>query len=454
MEGFPDDFVFGVATSAYQIEGAWNEDGKGPSIWDTFTHTPGKVHRDIPGDTAVDHYHRWREDVDLLRLLGIPSYRFSLSWPRLLPEGTGRPNPRGIEFYDRLIDRLLEAGIEPNVTLYHWDLPQALEDRGGWPSPAVADWFEEYAALAFDRFGDRVPRWSTLNEPIALWVGYGLGVFAPGRHDPVAGRQAMHNALVAHGRAVRAFRSAAGAGEIGIVLDIWPRHPASASDADRDLARRDEEDGFRFFLDGLLRGSYDDAILARLQGEGTMPSIGADDLALASQPIDYLGINVYSRVVVDSRTYSPRWWEGAATHPGGNYLANGMEFYPEALYEAATMLRDDYDLAIPLYVTENGMSAADERIEPGRVRDDERIRYVSGFLRQALRVRAEGIDLRGYYLWSLLDNYEWAAGFSQRFGIVHVDPATLDRVPKDSALWYRDLISGVRRVGRQCADAS
>jgi len=438
---FPDGFVFGTATSAYQIEGAWNEDGKGPSIWDTFSQTPGRVHDDVPGDVAVDHYHRWRDDVALMRELGIPAYRFSLSWPRLLPDGTGRVNEKGVAFYDRLIDELLASGIEPNVTLYHWDLPQALEDRGGWPEPDVADWFAEYAALAFERFGDRVPRWSTLNEPIALWVGYGLGVFAPGRRDPLAGKQAMHNALVAHGRAVREFRAAGSPGEIGIVLDIWQRHPATDSEADRAIARRDEEDGFRFFLDALFAGGYGAAMRERLAAEGSMPVIRDGDLELAREPIDYLGLNVYSRVVVSAEHYNPRWWEASDAHPGGNFLANGMEFYPEALYDATRMVREEYGVRLPLYVTENGMSTVDERVVDGRVRDEERIRYVRGFLEQALRAIDDGVDLRGYYVWSLLDNYEWAAGFSQRFGIVHVDPVTLERTPKDSALWYRDVIA-------------
>jgi len=437
---FPSGFVFGAATSAYQIEGGRSADGKGPSIWDTFTNTPGKVHGDVPGDVAVDHYHRWREDLGLLKELGIPSYRFSLSWPRLLPDGTGTANPAGIAFYDRLIDELLAAGIEPMVTLYHWDLPQALEDRGGWPNPAVADWFAEYAALAFDSYGDRVRRWATINEPIALWVGYGLGVFAPGRQEPLAGKQAMHNALVAHGRAVREFRSSGRPGEIGIVLDIWQRHPATDSAADVALARRDEQDGFRFFLDPLFTGGYAPDLVARLNAEGTMPSIAAGDLDAIAEPMDFLGVNVYSRVVVSAENYNPRWWEASDVHPGGNFLTNGMEFYPEALYDAVMLVRDEYGVTLPLYITENGMSTPDETPVDGRVRDEERIAYVAGFLGQAARAIEDGADLRGYYLWSLLDNYEWASAFTQRFGIVRVDPDTLERTPKDSAYWYRDVI--------------
>ena len=353
---FPKDFTFGVATSAFQIEGAWNEDGKGPSIWDTFGHTPGKVWRDIPGDTAVDHYHRFREDVAIMRDLGIDSYRFSLSWPRILPEGTGRINRAGLDFYRRLIDELYDASIAPNVTLYHWDLPQALEDRGGWGNRDVAAWFGDYAALVFDEFGGSVPLWSTLNEPIAIWVGYGMGVFAPGHADERLGKQAMHHAMLAHGTAVQAFRASAASAnsEIGLVLDIWQRHPATDSPADLEIAQRDEDDSFRFFLDPLLGGGYRDRIVARLQERGVMPEVRDGDLALIAEPIDFLGLNVYSRVVVSAENYNPRWWVAGDAHPGGNFLDNGMEFYPRSVYDAIAMVRDDYGFTGPIYITENG----------------------------------------------------------------------------------------------------
>jgi beta-glucosidase len=438
---FSSDFVFGTATSAYQIEGAWNLDGKGPSIWDTFTQTPGRVAGDVPGDAGVDHYHRLEEDLDLLGRLGVDSYRFSLSWSRILPDGVGRPNPRGLAFYDRLIDGLLQRGIAPNATLYHWDLPQALEDRGGWPQRDVVEWFAEYAEVAFARFGDRVPLWSTLNEPIALWVGYGLGAFAPGRRDPAAGKAAMHHALLAHGRAVEAFRASSAFGQIGIVLDIWQRHPATDSATDRDLALRDEDDGFRFFLDGLFAGSYSERIRARLAADGTLPDIRSGDAALSATPIDYLGLNVYSRVVVDAREYNPQWWVASQSHPGGNFLANGMEFYPRAVYDAVAMVRHEYGVQLPVYITENGMAGTDERVVDGTVDDGERIRYVAGFLDEVARANRDGLDIRGYYLWSLLDNFEWAAGYAQRFGIVHVDPDGFARTPKRSFEWYRSVIA-------------
>lgn len=438
---FPRSFEFGVATSAYQIEGAWNEDGKGPSIWDTFSQTPGHVFDDVPGDIAVDHYHRYRDDVRMMKDLGFDSYRFSLAWSRILPDGIGRVNEKGVDFYDRLIDELLEAGISPNVTLYHWDLPQALQDRGGWPQREVADWFAEYAALAFDRFGDRVKRWATINEPIALWVGYGMGVFAPGIADPRAGKQAMHNAMLAHGRAVQEFRAAGSPGEIGLVLDIWQRHPATDSEADRAIALRDEDDSFRFFLDAVLAGGYSDRLLSRLEAEGTLPEIRDGDLAITAEPIDFLGLNVYSRVVVSAENYNPLWWVASDTHPGGNFLDNGMEFYPKSVYDAIFMARREYGFDKPLYITENGVADAHEDLVDGEIHDAERIHYVAGFLEWIAKAIDDGADVRGYYLWSLMDNYEWAAGFSQRFGIVHVDPSTLERTHKDSAHWYREVIA-------------
>lgn len=436
----PPSFEFGVATSAFQIEGAWNEDDKGPSIWDTFSQTPGKIRGDVNGNVACDHYHRVAEDIAIMKDLGIDSYRLSLSWARLIPQGTGEVNVAGVDFYKRLLDDLNAAGIRPNVTLYHWDLPQALEDRGGWPNRDVADWFAEYAQTAFRLFDDRVDRWSTLNEPIALWAGYGLGWFAPGRTDARAGRQAMHNAMLAHGAAVQAFRATSNnpASTIGVVLDIWKREPLTPSPEDRELADRGEDDGFRFFLDALRGGGYSDRLRERLEHEGTFPEIDPDDQAIIETPIDWLGLNVYSRVVVDSTRQKPGAWAQSDPHPGGNFLDSGAEFYPRAVYEALHMVRDDYGWRGPIYITENGVPDA-----PGAdpLVDDERIRYVSGFLEWIERAVDEGADVRGYYLWSLMDNYEWSAAFTLRYGIVHVDPKTLVRTPKKSAGWYRGIIA-------------
>lgn len=437
----PRSFEFGAATSAFQIEGAWDADGKGPSIWDTFGHTPGKVHDDIPGDVACDHYHRYPEDIELMKWLGLDSYRFSLSWSRILPDGVGKVNQKGLDFYRKLTDSLLEAGITPNATLYHWDLPQALEDRGGWPNRDVAEWFAEYAAVTFDALGDRIGRWATVNEPISTWVGYALGAFAPGLRDERAGRQAMHNQMLGHGKAVQAFRAAGSPGEIGVVLDIWKRQPATDSPEDLALAAEGEDDGFRFFLDTLRGGGYSDRLRERLEAQGTFPEIHESDQEIIETPIDYLGLNVYARVVVNSKKQDSNGWAESDPPSGGNFLDDGSEFYPRAVYEALQMVRDDYGWNGPIYITENGLP--DGPAEPGAdpLHDQERIRYVGGFLEWIDRAVAEGSDVRGYYLWSLMDNYEWGTGFSKKYGIAHVDPDTLVRTPKDSAHWYRDVIA-------------
>jgi len=435
----PDDFVLGVATSAYQVEGAAHEDGKGASIWDVFTRTPGKTIGDVPGDAGVDHYHRLTEDIGHMRRLGVDSYRFSLSWPRLLPNGTGTPNQAGIDFYDRLIDQTLAAGIRPHVTLYHWDLPHALQERGGWPNRDVIGWFEDYARLAFDRFGDRVTQWTTLNEPIALWMGYGMGVFAPGEADPVRGKQAMHNAMVAHGRAVQAYRESGCRGDIGIVVDVWRRHPATGSRADRDLALAEEDDSFRFFFDELFGGGWSARLQQRLDATGLTPMVEDGDFATARAPLDFIGLNVYSRIVVRATDPRTPWWtsENADRLPGGNYLSGGREFYPAALSDALAVLRDEYGVTTPVYITENGVSGPDETPGvDGRVHDADRITYLSGFLAEAEAAARRGLGVKGFYAWSLLDNYEWAAAYTEKFGLLHVDLETMQRTWKDSADWY------------------
>lgn len=443
----PPTFEFGVATSAFQIEGAWNEDGKSPSIWDTFSQTPGNTRGDMPGNIACDHYHRYPEDIALMKELGIDSYRFSLSWSRLIPDGVGGVNQKGVDFYNRLIDDLLAAGIRPNVTLYHWDLPQALEDRGGWPNRDVAKWFGEYSATSFGLFGDRVQRWSTLNEPIALWVGYALGAFAPGLRDEKLGRQAMHNAMLAHGTSVQAFRAGSNAdSEIGIVLDIWKRQPLTDSAEDRALADEGEDDGFRFFLDTLRGGGYSDRLRERLEKAGTFPHIEAGDQQLIEQPIDYLGLNVYSRVVVDSTQQEPGSWAESHPQPGGNFLESGAEYYPRVVYDAIEMVRDDYGWRGPIYITENGVPDAPSSEATNSLDDDERIAYVEGFLHWISVAIDEGADVRGYYLWSLLDNYEWGAAFTMKYGLVRVDPQTLVRTPKKSFGWYAHTIATSRKV--------
>jgi beta-glucosidase len=407
-----------------------------------FTNIPGNTAGDVPGDHGAGHYDRYLEDIEHMRRLGIDSYRLSLSWPRILPNGIGAVNEEGIAFYDRLLDGLLEAGIDPCVTLYHWDLPQALQERGGWPNRDAIEWFADYAALAFERFGDRVPRWATINEPIAMWVGYGMGTFAPGEADPRRGKQAMHNAMVAHGRAVQAFRASDANGEIGIVVDIWRRHPASDRQADRELAQRDEDDSFRFFFDELFAGGWSDRLRGRLERAGTMPDVHPGDFEIAGTPMDYMGINVYSRVVVSADNYNPNWWTTREEDqfPGGNYLQSGQEFYPRALSDAVAVLRDDYGLTLPVYITENGTSVPGEVLdEDGRIHDTARIAYLTGFLANAVDAHENGLDVRGYYVWTLLDDYEWPAAYTEKFGLIHVDLETMERKWKDSAYWFQEV---------------
>lgn len=438
----PANFEFGVATSAFQIEGGWNADDKSPSIWDTFSQTVGNVYRDQTGNIACDHYHRYAEDIALMKELGLDRYRLSLSWSRIVPDGIGKPSQAGLDFYKRLLDEVNDAGIRPNVTLYHWDLPQALEDRGGWPNRDVTDWFAEYAAIAFTALGDRVPTWATVNEPISLWVGYGLGWFAPGRRNEREGRQAMHNALLAHGKAVQAFRQIGTPdSEIGIVLDVWKRHPLTASREDHDLAEQGDDDGFRFFLGPILTGGYSARLTDRLMREETFPRVEDGDFETISARLDYLGLNVYSRVVVDSTKQAVGGWAQSDPEPGGNFLDDGSEFYPKAVYDALMMVKDDYGWTGPVYIAENGVADPPENEKHDPAHDTERIRYVDGFLTWISRAIQDGADVRGYYLWSLLDNYEWSAGFSKKFGLYRVDPTTLDRLPKDSAGWYRDTIA-------------
>ncbi|MGO4145719.1 glycoside hydrolase family 1 protein [Paenarthrobacter sp. YAF11_1] len=432
----PDGFLLGVATSAYQIEGAHDRGGRGPSVWDTFTQTPGRVQGNIPGNRGAEHYDRLEEDLDIMKDLGIESYRLSLSWSRLIPDGVGEVNAEGANFYNRLIDGLLARGITPNVTLYHWDLPQKLQDLGGWANRDVIEWFATYARTAFDLFGDRVPLWSTLNEPISLWMGYGVGFFAPGLRDPRQGKQAMHNAMVAHGRAVQEFRASGATGQIGIVIDVWKRHVVAETAENHALANRDEDDTFRFFYDELFAGGLSERIQTRLKAEGTLPDIHAGDAEVSAEPIDFLGLNVYGRLMIDSTNYKANPFEGTEQLPGGNYLSNGMELYPDVLMDALHVIRDEYGVTVPVYVTENG-TPADGQLADGVVEDDERIRYVGAFLQKSVEAYEAGLGVKGYYLWTLMDNYEWAAGYSMRYGIVRTDPETFERSYKKSGHWYK-----------------
>jgi beta-glucosidase len=435
---FPEGFLWGAATSAYQIEGLPLADGAGPSIWHRFAHTPGCTHHGETGDVACDHYRRYPEDVALMRELGLGAYRFSLSWSRILPEGAGAVNARGVEFYSRLIDLLLESGIRPLVTLYHWDLPTALEDRGGWLNPDSVHWFADYARVAFEAFGDRVPMWVTINEPATIVeAGYRRGVHAPGRRSAPEAVRAAHHLLCAHGAAVRAAR-AAGVRSIGIVLNLEPQDPASDDPADFAAAERMDAYTNRLFLEPLFLGRYPEAV-GEIFG-GAWPEVSERDLALIRQPLDFLGVNYYTRRVVRHDETAPLLRASAVRVPGRAYTPRGWEIYPEGLVRVLRDVAERYG-TIPLYVTENGAALDDPPHAAGRTVDDPlRVGYLRDHLAAAREAIRLGVDLRGYFVWSLLDNFEWNHGYSMRFGLVHVDFETQQRTPKASAHYYREVI--------------
>jgi beta-glucosidase len=443
---FPGDFRWGVATAAYQIEGSTTEDGRGRSIWDTFARTPGKVHLGHTGDVACDHYRRYRHDVALMRELNVGTYRFSVAWPRIVPDGTGPANSRGLDFYDRLVDTLMETGINPMVTLYHWDLPQALEDHGGWTNRRTAYHFADYARVVHARLGDRVRTWTTLNEPwCSAFLGYASGEHAPGRTDPVAAFAALHHLLLGHGLAAEAMRSA-GAREVSITLNLTP---VSARDPDdpHDLDAVGIIDGLqnRIFLDPLLRGAYPEDLQPILERFNALRHQLPGDAAQIAVPLDLLGVNYYAPGLVAARVGSP----ASPIYPGSEGVtfpdqgrpvtAMGWPIGADGLVELLTRLARDYP-GTPLIITENGAAFEDQLVD-GQVHDTERVDYLRAHLDAALTAIEAGVDLRGYLAWSLLDNYEWAHGYSKRFGLVHVDYATQRRTPKRSALFYRDVIA-------------
>ncbi|MEU4381135.1 GH1 family beta-glucosidase [Micromonospora echinofusca] len=450
---FPDNFVWGAATAAYQIEGAATDDGRGPSIWDTFSRTPGKVHHGHTGDVACDHYHRYADDVALMAELGLRAYRFSVAWPRIQPDGTGPVNPRGLDFYDRLTDALLARGIDPIVTLYHWDLPQALQDRGGWTNRETAEHFATYATAVHTRLGDRIPTWTTLNEPwCSSYLGYGNGVHAPGEQDAGAAFAAVHHLLLGHGLAARALR-AAGAKTVGITVNPADVRAADADSA-ADAAAVRLVDGLhnRIFLDPLLRAAYPDDVLEHVARIVEPTFIRDGDEKLIAAPIDLLGVNYYAPTYVAGRPDGA----GGSAYPG---TEGAVEFLPPAgpltdmgwMIEPAGLTRlleriaTDYP-GVPLMVTENGAAfpdkaSADDTGGAGQVLDADRIAYLDGHLRAVHEAISRGVDLRGYLVWSLLDNFEWAEGYRRRFGIIHVDYLTQRRTPKSSARWYQEVIS-------------
>lgn len=442
---FPKNFQWGVATSAPQIEGAAFEDGRGMSVWDVFSRIPGKIQGEALPDVSCDFYHRYKDDIGLVKSLGLNAFRFSFSWSRVIPDGIGKINQKGIDFYDRLVDELLKCGITPNATLYHWDLPQGAEDRGGWLNRDCTEWFADYAELIFRRFSDRIPYFATLNEPIAIYVGYALGAFAPGKKLDKFGKQASHNALLAHGRAVERFRGVASKNSnIGIVVDVWHRHPARDDDpGDIALAQKENEESYRFFLNPVFKGCYTDYILEKMDKEGTLPQMQESDFKAIGQKLDFFGLNCYNRVVVSTDTSAIY---KKIRNAGGNFSDSGDEFYPKSIYDALHILKNDYNVAVPIIITENGTRDETEKVVDGMIRDEFRIRYVQGFLEWLHKAIQEGIDVRGYYLWSLIDNFEWTAGYDFKYGIIANDRTTQRRNFKDSALWYGDIAKNNRII--------
>jgi beta-glucosidase len=427
---FPDNFLWGAATSACQIEGAWNLDGKGESIWDRFGHTPGRVFNGDTADIACDHYKRWQEDIDLMVELGLGGYRFSISWPRIMPDGKKPVNSLGLDFYDRLVDKLLAANIQVFPTLYHWDLPQALQDLGGWTSRDVTKRFAEYAEVVVDRLGDRVRHWTTLNEPWCIAaLGYATGEHAPGYKDKEKAVAAGHHLLVAHGLACQAIRSAARGSirpEVGIVLILTPTDPASESPQDHALAEESWRRDCGYFMDPLFRGSYPPDL------EGLPALVRAGDLELISTKLDFLGMNYYSRTVLGINGK-------IEIVPGSQYTETGWEVHPAALRKLLVRISREYTLP-PIYITENGAAFEDQISSDGRILDQARLTYLRDHLEQAWLAIQDGVDLRGYFAWSLLDNFEWAHGYSKRFGIVHVNFADQKRTIKQSGRWYANVI--------------
>jgi beta-glucosidase len=434
---FPPDFLWGAATSAYQIEGAWNADGRGVSIWDTFVRQGGRIRNGDTGDVATDHYQRWAADVALMSELGLQAYRFSLAWTRIIPNGTGAINSRGLDFYERLVDALLVKNIAPIPTLYHFDLPQALQDNGGWTWRDTAKHFGDYARIVGERLGDRAPLWLTHNEPwVTAFMGHLWGDHAPGQHNPFATWRALHHLLLAHGYAMQALRSVVRPdAQLGIALNLTPTYPASFSRWDASAARFGDGVINRITLDPLLKGQYPpDLQYAPFGAWMLLGAIRADDLALIAQPLDFVGVNYYHRWVLRYAPFIRAW----PVHPKGDY-SSMWEIYPQGLYDILMRLQRDYGER-RWFITENGVPLPDVLEADGRVRDTQRIQYLREHLRQTQRAMQAGVPVWGYLVWSLLDNFEWAHGYAQRFGLVYVDFPTQQRTIKDSGHWFAKVV--------------
>ncbi len=434
---FPANFVWGVATSAFQIEGAASLDGKGLSNWDTFCRRPGAIADASNGDIACDHYHRWASDLDIVQNLGVDAYRFSVSWPRVQPAGSGAWNSAGLGFYDRLVDGMLARGLAPYLTLHHWDLPQALQDQGGWAKRDTVYRFVDYAQGVARRLGDRVASISTHNEPwVMATLGYETGIFAPGIQDRRQAMQAAHHLLLSHGLATQALRAAGCRSPLGIVLNLSPVQPATAAPADTAQAQLEDGRLLRWYMDPLFHGRYPQDIVDFLGADA--PQVHAGDLAAIAQPMDFLGLNYYSRAVVSAQGA----WD--VKQSGLALTDMGWEIYPQGLTELLLRLHRDYRVP-PLFVTENG-GAFKDTLQDGRIQDSARTAYIAAHIAAVGEAMRQGVPMAGYMVWSLMDNFEWASGYAKRFGIVHVDYATQQRTLKDSALWYRKFLQTQREL--------
>ena len=437
---FPDKFIWGAIASAYQIEGAWDEDGKGQSIWDQYVRLPDRILNGDTGNTACNHYHLMPDDVKLMKEIGLLSYRFTMSWTRILPEGVGEINQKGLEFYDRLVDNLLKAGIKPKATLYHWDFPVLLQDRGGWPNRDSIEWFGEYAAIAFNKLADRVDLWATHNEPwVAAFLGYGAGIHAPGINDATQAYQAAHHMLLAHAKAVEIYRAGNFGGEIGLILNLNHLIPGSDKEEDLQATRRVYDETHSLFLDPIFLGKYPENFFQWLGPN--QPQIEPGDLEKLTGTADYLGINHYNsdKVYYDHFGGWLRARLEAYTAPGWGYTQMGWGINPSGLKAEVANIVNNYGHP-KLFLTENGCAAVDIPDENGFVNDLDRIRFLRAHLIALHEAIEDGANVQGYYVWSILDNFEWDRGYSNKFGLVRVDFQSLERIPKQSAHWYSNVI--------------
>lgn len=436
---FPKEFIWGTATAALQIEGAFNEEGKGESIWDRFCHTPGKVLNGDIADVACDHYHLYEKDIQLMKELGVKNYRLSISWPRIFPKGYGEINEAGLAFYDRLINALIQAGITPAITLYHWDLPQKLQNMGGWANRQTVEYFEQYAKLMFEKFGDRVTHWITHNEPyVVSFIGHWVGRHAPGITDFSLALQVSHHLLLSHGKAVRAYRALGLKGEIGITLNMNPVYAASEEPADQMAAERFNQYHNKWFSDPIYKGKYPEEILEWYRGKVVMPEILEGDMDVIASPIDFLGINNYfSSVIKNNPAIWPLQLEAVTT--GKEQTKMGWEVNPVGIHDLLISLNQQYP-GVKIMITENGAAFDDVVTEEHTVEDDKRLNYLIEHIEQVYRALQEGVHVAGYYVWSFMDNFEWAFGYERRFGIVYVDFESKERIVKRSGKWYSQVI--------------